>query len=70
MAVKSGNMILGIVVALFGLQMLCSCAVLPEPQTNSLLDVPPDKTVIVGRIELHPPLSKEEQVSGTIREKN
>jgi hypothetical protein len=66
MDVKSGSMILRIAVALFGLSILCSCALVPEPQITSLLDVPPDKTVIVGRIELHLPLSKEERMSGTI----
>ena len=66
MDMTSAGMMLRIAVVLVGLPLLCSCASLPEPQISSLLDVPPDKTVIVGRIELHPPLSSEEQTSGTV----
>ena len=66
MDVKSVSMLLRFAVVLVVFPMLSCCAILPEPQITSLLDVPPDKTVIVGRIELHPPLSNEEQTSGTI----
>jgi hypothetical protein len=65
--VKSRNAALRIAVALFGIPLLCACAVMPEPQITSLLDVPPDKTVIIGRIELHPPLREDEQVLRTAR---
>ncbi len=45
----------------------CACtmmaigAVQPEPQVTSLMFVAPDQAIIVGRIELHPPLQEGEQ---------
>jgi hypothetical protein len=67
MAVKSMNMMLRIAVAAFGFLLPCACAVPPEPQIMSLMDVPPDKTVVVGRVELHPPLREEELTLKTER---
>jgi hypothetical protein len=52
------------------LVMLCGCAVLPERQVTALVDVPPDNVVLVGRIELHPPLQKGEQELKTPRGKD
>ena len=61
------NMMFRTAVAAFGLLLTCACAVPPEPQIMSLMDVPPDKTVLVGRVELHPPLREEEQTLKTAR---
>ncbi len=33
----------------------------PEPQVTSLMSVPPEEAIMVGRIELHPPLQAGEQ---------
>ena len=49
------------------LATLCACAVLPERQVTALVNVPPEKVVLVGRIELHPPLQKGEQELNTAR---
>ncbi len=50
--------------------MLYACAAVtgPEPQVANLINVPPGKIVVVGRIELHPPLQKGEQVRESGRE--
>lgn len=45
--------------------LLAACAVVsdsPEPQVESLMNVAPEKAVLVGRIELQPPLRDREQV--------
>ena len=45
----------------------CACTALsigvvqPEPQVTNLMFVAPDQAIIVGRIELHPPLQEGEQ---------
>jgi len=39
----------------------------PEPQVTNLMFVAPDKAIIVGRIELHPPLQEGEQTLKTSR---
>lgn len=59
----------GLLIALFltGLLSLISCAVMPESPITSLMDVPPGKVIIAGRIELHPPLREDEQVLRTSR---
>lgn len=67
MDVKSGNVVFRILVALSGIVLTGACAVMPEPQITSLLDVPSDKIIVVGRIELHPPLGEDEQVLRTAR---
>jgi len=44
--------------------VLGACTVLsegPEQQVTSLMNVAPDKALIVGRLELHPPLQEGEQ---------
>ena len=64
---KSWNAALRISVVLAGLVLLSACAARPEPQVESLLDVPSGKAVVVGRIELHPPLRSDEQDFGTDR---
>jgi len=40
---------------------LLGCAMLPERQIMDLRSVPPDMVILVGRIELHPPLEAGEQ---------
>lgn len=55
------------------LVLLCACTAMtigsgqPEPQVTSLMFVAPDKAIIVGRIELHPPLQEGEQTLKTSR---
>jgi hypothetical protein len=61
------NVMLRIAVAAVGLLLPCACVVLPEPQITSLMDMPSDNTLVVGRIELHPPLAEGEQVLKTAR---
>jgi hypothetical protein len=56
-------LITGVVAALVS---VCGCTPMqlrmqPEQQVTSLMNVAPDKTIIVGRIELHPPLQEGEQ---------
>jgi hypothetical protein len=52
---------------------LCACTTLPtgpghpEQQVTDLMFVAPDKAIIVGRIELHPPLREGEQRLKTSR---
>jgi hypothetical protein len=49
---------------------LSACAVLsdlPEQQVESLINVAPEKAVLVGRIELQPPLRENEQILKTAR---
>ena len=73
MKARFGEQIPGATVRLAALLFFAGCValpvLLPEPQVTSLLSVPPEKTIIVGRIELHPPLQEKEQVLKTWRGK-
>jgi hypothetical protein len=65
MAVPRVKVISKITGCFAALLLMCSCVpreVLPEHQVTSLLFVAPGKTLIVGRIELHPPLQPGEQL--------
>jgi hypothetical protein len=50
---------------------VCACVATgpgqPEPQVRDLMFVAPDKAILVGRIELHPPLQEGEQALKTSR---
>ncbi len=70
MGVISRKMTVRTVVLVFALAWVCACAALPEPQVSNLMSVSPDRVVIVGRIELHPPLQEGEQAFGIEREEN
>jgi hypothetical protein len=59
--------LLALVIFALAALSVCACttltigAVQPEPQVTNLMFVAPDQAIIVGRIELHPPLQKGEQ---------
>ena len=53
--------VIGIAAAL----LLSACMTLPEQQVRRFIDVPEQKAVLVGRVEIHPPLQPGEQVLKT-----
>jgi len=50
--------------ALFAASLM-GCAIVPERQLVDLRSVPPDMIILVGKIELHPPLAPGEQMLKT-----
>ena len=45
--------------------LLSACMTLPEQQVRRFIDVPEQKAVLVGKVEIHPPLQPGEQVLKT-----